>query len=356
MDRIVRIAQRRWIILVVMLALAGLALAACGGGGETSTTPAAAPTAEPEAVAESRYPLTIEDGAGRTVTIASRPQRVLSVLPSVTNVLVDLGLADRIIGTDTFSLDIYDSEENRTLAGVQSIGGLNQNFNLEMSVELEPDVVVTAGGFSGDAFTAALHELGFTVVEIPFPNSVEEMLQGALILGAVLDAEAEAEAWVAEMRSRLAAATAKSDGQAPLTVYMELDQSTPTQPFSIGPGSLHDEVLRLAGGTNIFADAASAFPQVNYESIIAGAPDVVILFDTAISGGDNRVAIDAVSERTGWEVIPAVRTGQIFAINLSLISPGTRLIEAVEQIAAILEEVRATTAQPAIAPPPREAA
>ena len=85
-----------------------------------------------------------------------------------------------------------------------------------------------------------------------------------------------------DLGERLAAVSqAVAAGAGPATrVYLEVDQSTPAQPFSVGPGSLHQEIIELAGGANIFAGAEGAFPQVNWESIIAADPQVILLLNS----------------------------------------------------------------------------
>ena len=151
---------------------------------------------------------------------------------------------------------------------------------------------------------------------------------------------------MADLRARLDAVSGRYAGLPPVRVYMEIDQSTPTRPFSAGPGSLHDDVIRRAGGVNIFSDVVSAFPQVNYETIIASDPDAILLLDSAEFASElafNPVSPAEVGERPGWGGLTAVRNGNVVPVDGALFGGGLRVVDAVERVAQALARARATT-------------
>lgn len=334
---------------VVGIAILALTIAACGGD-QPKEQSAAAPVPQASTAATNdapAYPLAFTDDSDATVTIAAEPQRVVAVLPSVTNLLRDLGLDARIVGTDDFSADAQPA-----LGGVARIGGGGFVFNVEATAALEPDLVLVAQGGT-DEFIQQGRALGWPVVVLKYPGSIEEMLDQFLRIGQIFDRTTEAETLVADLRARLDAAAASAAGQPPVRVYLEIDQSTPTQPFTVGPGSLQEAVLQRAGGENVFHDANAAFPQVNWEAIIARDPEVIFLLDSTDFADElafSPVSVEEVAGRTGWDTISAVRSGRIIPLDQNQFTPGVQLVAIAEQIAEILAQVRASGTE-APAPP-----
>ena len=295
------------------------------------------------APAASAYPLTIRDDTDTTVTISTRPQRIVAVLPSATNLLVDLDLASLIIGTDSFSKAAHAEDEGAPLADVQSVGGSGFRFNLELIAQLEPDLALVGLGGTED-FVDQLRTLGITVVALRFPQSIEEMLEQLLLIGEIDDATPEAEALVAELRGRIEIAQGQGRERRELLTYIEIDQSEPTRPWTVGSASLHQEIIEVAGGENAFANLASDFAQVSWKEVIAANPDVILLLNSTEYASElafNPVSTETVGTRTGWDQIAAVQNGRIFALDPDLFSTGVRLIEAVEQVAATLDAAQA---------------
>ena len=327
----------------VGIAILALTIAACGSDQpEEQSTAAPVPPASTAAANDApAYPLTFTDDSGTTVTIAAEPQRVVAVLPSVTNLLLDLGLTARIVATDDFSAGAHPA-----LSGVPRLGGGGFIFNVEATAALQPDLVLAAQGGT-DEFVQQGRSLGWTVVVVKYPGSIEEMLDQFLRIGQIFDHATDAERLVADLRARLDAAAARATGQPPVRVYLEVDQSTPTQPFTIGPGSLQEEVLQRAGGENIFHDTNAAFAQVNWEAIIDRDPEVIFLLDStdfADALAFSPVSVEEVAERTGWNTISAVQMGRIIPLDQNQFTPGVHLVAIAEQIAEILAQVRASAA------------
>ncbi len=277
------------------------------------------------------------------MTIARAPRRVVALLPSVTDLLVDLGLSDRVVATDDFSLGAPEYAE------VPSVGGNANVFNLEAAVELEPDLVVTALGGT-EQFITQLRTIGVPVVALDFPANIAEMLDQLALLGEIFGIAEESAALVADLETRLDAVAAAAAERGTIRVYLEIDQSTPTQPFTVSEGSLHHEVMTLAGGLNVFADAAGAFPQVNWEAIISGDPEVILLLDStdfATEFALNPVSVEEVAARTGWSEISAVRSGAIVPLPPDLFNGGVEIVDALEQVAAVLASHQRDASAPA---------
>jgi iron complex transport system substrate-binding protein len=115
-------------------------------------------------------------------------------------------------------------------------------------------------------------------------------------------------------------------------VYHEIDASDPAKIFTVGPGSYIDDLIGLAGGTNIAARASSAYPQLSAEEILRSDPEVIVLAAADYSAKPSQVA-----GRQGWSIIAAVKSGRIVTIDPNLINrPGPRVAEAAEAYAKLL--------------------
>ena len=187
-------ARRRRGSLVVA-ALAALALAACGGTDEGGETAAAGPVSF------------IDDGGVR-VTLAATPQRVVALLPSVTDLLIDLELEGHIVGTDDFSLAAAE------LTGVARVGGSGFIFNIEAIAVLEPDLVLVAAGGT-DQVVQQSRTLGLPTAVLDFPTSLAAMLEQLRFLGGIFDVAERAAAMVADLEERLARVRAVVAGRPP---------------------------------------------------------------------------------------------------------------------------------------------
>ena len=267
------------------------------------------------------YPLAIKDDAGRTVTLARRPQRIVSLAPSGTELLFALGLGDRVVGVDKFS--------NYPAAATSKpqIGSYAAT-NLEQVLSTEPDLILASGITKPDVI-AAFEGRGIATVVLNPPN-IDGVLANVTLLGQIADVAADAARVRGEMEARVAAVNARLRGTTTKPrVFFELDA---TQFFTVGPKSFIDDLIGRAGGANIAADAATPYPKLSQEQIIAKDPEVIILSDEGYG-----VTVDAVKTRPGWVGISAVKSGRIVGIDPDVANrPGPRVVDALEQLVLII--------------------
>jgi iron complex transport system substrate-binding protein len=296
-----------------------------------TTAPTLAPTSGPTAVATatpaSAFPLTITDSNNRKVTIASQPQKIVCLAPSDTEIVYALGQGSRLVAVDQFS--DYPPEAKSVL----NIGGSRGNFDLEKIVALHPDLVLAAGTTSTDNLKK-LEDLKLTIVVVSSSKTtMDSIISDIKLIGAVLGVPGQAGQVTDAMQFRLdnlklKVAAAKSRPR----VYWELDATDPAKPFTVGAGNFVNDLIKLAGGENVFGAVTSPFPQVGAESVVAAAPEVILLSDAAYG-----ISPESVKARSGWSGVPAVKTNKVFPIEDSLVSrPGPRIVDGLEAATHII--------------------
>jgi iron complex transport system substrate-binding protein len=300
-------------ILLVFLFLAS----ACGAA--TAPTPTPTPQSSASAAA-ALFPTTVTDFQNRSVTVPTRPERIVSIGPSITEFLFALGAGPRVVGVDDFS------DEPAAAKQLEKVGGIKVNF--EKVVSLKPDLVLTVK-FS-DGTIEKLAGAGLLVLVVD-PQSTGDVARTAILVGRAVGSDGETMARdiqkrVDDVRSKTASAATKP------RVYHEIDASDPTKIFTVGPGSYIHDLIEIAGGQNIAARATSAYPQLSAEEILRGDPEIIVL-----AAADYSAKPEQVAARSGWGAINAVKNNRIVSIAPNLINrPGPRVGEAAEAYARLV--------------------
>ncbi|MHB8993496.1 MAG: ABC transporter substrate-binding protein, partial [Chloroflexota bacterium] len=124
--------------------------------------------------------------------------------------------------------------------------------------------------------------------------------------------------------NRIAAVEARWKGATPVRVFFELSPELHTA----GPNSFMDDMIRLAGGSNVAAGAAKEWPQMDQEALFLADPEVILLADHGSQGGQG---LETVSARPGWKQVSAVKNGRVFPIDADLTNrPGPRVVDGLE--------------------------
>jgi iron complex transport system substrate-binding protein len=205
------------------------------------------------------------DDAGRTVVLAAPPRRIVSLIPAVTEVVIALGAGDRLIART-------DYDTNPLLDTLPSVGG-GLTPDIEWLVRRQPDLVV--GWTDGTARTVLgrLRELGIGVYSADV-QSLADADETVRRLGVLLGLDAAAEELVARTRAGLDEVRASVDGLPKPRVLYVLSVDPP---MTAGPGTFLHEVMEIAGGVNVFADAGSPWPTVSLEAVVARDPDLLLV-------------------------------------------------------------------------------
>jgi iron complex transport system substrate-binding protein len=249
-----------------------------------------------------------------------RPERVVSIGPSITAFLFALGAGPRVVGVDDFS------DEPAEAATREHVGGIKVNF--EKVVALKPDLVLTVKFSDGTIEKLQAASLNVLVVD---PQTVSDVAKTATLIGKAVGADGEALGRSIQQRVDAVKAKAATATTRP-RVYHEIDASDPAKIFTVGPGSYINDLIDIAGGTNVAARAASAYPQLSAEEILRSDPEIIVLAADAYASKP----ADVIS-RQGWSIIAAVKNNRIFTIDPNLINrPGPRVGEAAEAYAKLV--------------------
>lgn len=313
---------RKYLAGLIVLSIIVVALAACAPGPAPTTVPV---TSAPAA-------FTVTDGANRMVTITGMPQRIVSLAPSTTEIAFALGLGKRVVAVDTLSDYPADAKNLPNKIGVFPV-------NYEQVVSAKPDLVLAAG-IEGPDEIKKLEDLKLTVLVIGAPTTTfDNVMSDIALVGKVTGTDAQAKAVTDAMKQRTDAVKAKiANAQTKPRVYWELDATDPAKPYTPGPGSFINDMITLAGGVNVAANAKTAYPQLSAEEIIAANPDIIILSDScSFFNNPGCVPVETIKTRKGWSAISAVKTEKVFPIDDNLVSrPGPRIIDGLEAAAKLI--------------------
>ncbi len=260
--------------------------------------------------------IAVTDDAGRQVTLAAPARRIVSLLPSFTEILFAIGAGDRLVGRTTWC--DYPPEA----LAVPSVGD-GMPPSVEAVAARRPDLVVLYR--SGPNVTAAeqLERLGIRTVLFDL-NLLEELGPVARRLGILTGRRAAADS-LARVMDSLAAQPPTPSTQS--LVFIVWDNP----PIVIGAGSYLDRLAALAGARNVFHDIGSPSAQVSIETIAARDPDfVALLSDSAVP--------PRYAARPEWRVVRAVRTARFLFLPGQLFGrPGPRAAEAIRELRRRLE-------------------
>lgn len=271
------------------------------------------------------FPLTVEDYFERQVEILRKPERIISLAPSNTELLFALGLAERIVGVTEYC--------NYPPAALDKpkAGSFSEPY-LEQIISLEPDLVIASEFLVSGEALEQLENLGFPVLVL-YPAGIEEVCQVLELLGAVTGERESARELIAEMETRLAAVRERLQ-QLPAGKKVRVYYEVYADPLmTAGCISVIHEIIGKAGGENIFADVQADFPKVSPEAVIERDPEIILYSD---QHGSEGTFDQEIVNRPGWETVSALREEKIFGLDADKFTrPGPRLIEAVEELARI---------------------
>lgn len=298
-------------LLPVLLLLVALVVAGCGQGGSTSDP--AAPTGQGAA-----FPVTLDSPGGKVV-LDQRPERIVSLSPTATEMLFAIGAGGQVGAVDSNS-NYPEAAPKTDLSAYQP--------NIEAIAGYKPDLVV----YSDDPgeLAAGLGKLGIPALQQPAATRLDDTYAQLDQLGRATGHQAEAAQLTATMRAEIEKIAAAARPERPLTYYHELDKNLYSATSKTFIGQLYAQL-----GMKNIADAAdkeaSGYPQLSAEYVIKADPDLIFLADTRCCGQSAKT----VAARDGWDQLTAVRSGGVVALDDDVASRwGPRVVDFLKTVAA----------------------
>lgn len=280
------------------------------------------PAQEAGPISNSSFPVSVVTGdanSGEEITIEQEPSRIVSLSPSATEVLFDIGAGDKVVAVDEFST--YPAEAPL----VEGLSGYMPN--VESVLGYNPDLVVVSE--DDEALANGLDATNVPMLIIPAVSDIDGIYEQVDRLGLATGNSEEAGAKVEEMRAEIENAFAsvpESVKNAGLTYYHELDTSY----YSITDNTFIGSIYKQFGLTSIADGADTDYPQLSSEAIIDANPDVMFFANLDSEG----MTYDQIASRPGWGAINAVRNRAMISLNEDLASRwGTRTAEFIAMIA-----------------------
>ncbi|HMZ02716.1 MAG TPA: helical backbone metal receptor [Burkholderiaceae bacterium] len=271
--------------------------------------------------------LEISDDRGVTQRFAAPPQRIVSMLPSLTESLCALGACNRLVGVDRYSNWPASVEK------LPRLGGLDDAL-IEAIAALRPEVVLAS---TSARSLDRLDALGIRVLRLRSETHADVRRTLGLLAELIGQPGQAASVWAAIERDLAAAAARVPAGLRGARVYFEIDGG----PYAAGARSFIGETIGRLGLANIVPAELGPFPKLNPEFVLRARPEVVM--------GVQRQAA-AMAQRPGWAQLPAIRQGRRCDLPTPqyemMIRPGPRLGEAAGILADCLQRLPALGATP----------
>jgi len=263
----------------------------------------------------------VTDQTGRRINVPERPERLVSLAPSVTEIVFALGLGDSLVGDSEYCN--YPPEAKQK----PRVGGL-LNPSIEKIVALRPDLVLATPEANRVETAHQLERVGIPVYGVR-ARTVEETLESIRQLGVVLGREMVAQRLVAQLRARVHAVEQSVSGR-PRPKVLFVVWYRPL--ITAGPDTFIADVIRRAGGISLGDTLRGDWPRLSLEDMVRRDPDILLLPRTE----SFFPTFDELRALPGWRDLRAVNKGHLYVVSEAVTVPSPRLIDALEEVARIL--------------------
>lgn len=287
-------------------------------GNTTTTAPITTTTAE------SGYPVTVTDDLG-PVTIEERPDAIVSLSPTATEMLFEIGAGPQVVAVD-------DQSNHPPEAPMTELSGFTPN--LEAILSYEPDLVVISFDPADNSLSDGLAQVGIPTLLLGAGSTIDDVYRQVEVLGEATGNLEAAQAANADIRSEMDEIVEEVGGTAEgVTYYHELDANL----FSISSSTFIGEVYGLLGLINIADDAdldGFGYPQLSSEFVVEADPDIIFLADAGFGESAQTLA-----ERPGWSGMAALERGAVVELDEGIASRwGPRIVDFLRVVANAVTE------------------
>ena len=264
-------------------------------------------------------PTVLHDALGRRVVLPAPPQRIVTIFSSNTELVVALGMLDRIVGVEDFTR--FPPEVQR----IAKVGG-RLGFSADAVVAQRPDlVIVTPARQAAHQLVAPMERIGVPILVL-LSRSLDEVLGNVRLIAQAGGVPDRGEALATRLQNRLAQVDAHVAGRAPPRMLMLTGRLGNGMLLVARDHTYTGEAMLRAGGRFALA-GAGAVPQVSPEAVLAADPDVLLFAGT-------EQALRDLASQPGWRDMRAVRAGRAVTVARSeFLIPGPRTVDGVEKLA-----------------------
>ena len=261
------------------------------------------------------------DDAGRRMYFAKPPTRIVSLAPSITEMLFAMEAGDQLVGVTDFC--------DYPLEALKKPKVGYSNPNMESLVALQPDLVVAPNDFLKPDVIMKLEQLKIPVFILADKN-VEGIFVHIQTLGRIVGRSPKADAVAMQLREQVAAIKQRVQGITPVRILYVLN----SQPLiTVGPGSFIDQLIGMAGGINVAAKSATPYPRLSMEAVLQEDPEVLV-FPVGKAEGISESEQQAWRQ---WSTMTAVKRARLHQIAADWLNrPGPRIAKGLESLVEIL--------------------
>jgi iron complex transport system substrate-binding protein len=273
----------------------------------------------------------VTDQAGRTLTVPDDPKRVVSLAPSITEIIFALAQEHRLKGVTRFS------DFPPEAAKFPKVGSYVY-LDLERIVALQPDLCIAIKDGNPKKVADKLESLKIPVYAVD-PRNLDTVAETLLEIGGLLNAGEKAETLVQNMRSRIRrikSLAAKAEERPGVFFQIGINPMV-----AVGTNTFIHELIITAGGKNL-SEGDVPYPRYSREQIIALSPEIIII--TSMAKGENFERV--IAEWNNWPTVPAVKNNRIFLVDSNIFDrPTPRLVEGLELLFRLIHPELAGEAQ-----------
>lgn len=262
------------------------------------------------------------DHAGRLVDVPGNPRRVISLAPSITEMVFAVDRGDRLAGVTEFSDYPYDARQ------IQSVGSY-VSLDLEKIVSLNPDLCIAIKDGNPLSVIKRLGELDIPVYAVD-PRDMDSVIGALRDIGILLGAEKQAGRVIADMKERMDKVRGKISGTSQRPgVFFQIGADPVV---SAGSDTFIHELITMAGGRNL-ASGHKGYPRFSTEEVLALDPEIIIVTSMNRQGAFDRV----VEKWKRWNDLAAAENDRIYLVESDLVDrPSPRLIKGLEELARLI--------------------
>ncbi|MCG1028491.1 ABC transporter substrate-binding protein [Virgibacillus halodenitrificans] len=318
--------------LFVLIVSIGL-LVGCGSGdsGDNDASNKAKDeetnTEQTEETGQGDFPVTLTDAIDKEVTLEEKPERIVSLIPSNTEIAFSLGLDEEVVGVsdhDNYPEAVQEKEK---------IGGME--LNIEKIIGLKPDLVLAhaSSAHNAEAGLQQLRDAGISVFVVADAQNVDQTYESIQQIGEITGTTEKAEEIVGNMKDEFAKLEEKAktiSEEDRKSVFFEV--SPAPEIFTAGKNTFFNNLLQIIHAENA-AKEQDGWVQIDPESIVKLNPDVIV----TTYGHYEENAEESVLSRDGWDSVTAIKNEAVYDIHSDLISrPGPRLVEGAKELAKVV--------------------